>query len=301
MADPQRNPLKPDDLRSVGDHRLITIPVSHYCEKARWALTRLQIPFIEEPHMPPFHRFATRGLTARSAEIPATEKNLSRLNRFVVQRVGGQSVPVLVTETAVLRSSDEILQYVDAIAPPELKLYPTDPQQRQQVDELVESFDTLLAPAVRLWTYSYIMNQPYLVKPLWCQGVPRVEQLLFPITFAWMRSNVVEMYGINPTSAIAAHKTISEIFDRVGALLADGRHYLVGDRFSAADLAFATLAGAVVLVPGYGIKLSALSALPDPMVANIREFQATASGKFVFRLYQEHNGLSLIAGYHANP
>jgi glutathione S-transferase len=289
MTHPRPNPLKPDDLRSVGDHRLITIPVSHYCEKARWALTRLQIPFVEEPHMPPFHRFATRGLTQRSDEIPATEKSLSRLNRFVVQRVGGQSVPILVTATAVLRSSDAILQYVDAIAPAELKLYPTDPQARQQVDQLVESFDTVLAPAVRLWTYSYIMNRPHLVKPLWCQGVPWVEQLLFPITFTWMRSNVVELYGINPSSAIVAHKTISEIFDRVDALLADGRNYLVGDRFSAADLAFATLAGAVVLVPGYGIKLSKLSELPDPMALNIRKFQATAAGKFVFRLYAAHD------------
>jgi glutathione S-transferase len=35
--------------------RLITIPVSHYCEKARWALTKLKLPYVEEAHMPPFH------------------------------------------------------------------------------------------------------------------------------------------------------------------------------------------------------------------------------------------------------
>ncbi len=27
--------------------RLITIPISHYCEKARWALTKLKLPYIE--------------------------------------------------------------------------------------------------------------------------------------------------------------------------------------------------------------------------------------------------------------
>jgi glutathione S-transferase len=167
--------------------RLITIPVSHYCEKTRWALRRLQVPFLEERHMPPFHRFATRSLGAQSTDRPATERNLSALNRFVVQQVGGQSVPVLITDRQVLLSSDAILQYADAIAPDDLRLYPTNPQQRQQVDQLVDSFDTVLAPAVRLWTYSYIMDQPQLVRSLWCEGVPWYEAMLFPVVFGWMR------------------------------------------------------------------------------------------------------------------
>ena len=27
--------------------RLITIPVSHYCEKVRWALKKLKLPYVE--------------------------------------------------------------------------------------------------------------------------------------------------------------------------------------------------------------------------------------------------------------
>jgi glutathione S-transferase len=66
------------------------------------------------------------------------------------------------------------------------------------------------------------------------------------------------------------------------------RSYLVGDRFSAADLAFVTLAAAVILTPGYGVKLPALEQLPDRMANGIRQFQATLAGKFVLRLYQEY-------------
>ncbi len=267
-------------------HRLITIPVSHYCEKTRWALTRLQIPFVEERHMPPFHRFATRSLKDRSAPIPNTERNLSPLNRRVGQMVGGQSVPILVTPTAIFRSSDEILNHVDSIAPETLKLYPTNPEQRQQMTELVTLFDTVLAPAVRLWTYSYIMNQPDVVKPLWCQGVPWIEQLLFPIVFPWMRTTVSQMYGISDTSIDSSYQTISEVFDRVNGLLADGRAYLVGDRFSAADLAFATLAAAIVSPPNYGIQLPELTQLPAQMASHIQQFQTTLAGQFVLQLYQ---------------
>jgi glutathione S-transferase len=270
--------------------RLITIPVSHYCEKTRWALTRAQIPFVEERHMPPFHRFATRQIGKRSSSdpMPETERNMSLLNQFVIRYVGGQTVPVLITETVMLKSSDEILDYVDAISPDELKLYPIDPDERKQVDELVNIFDTILAPAVRLWDYSYIMNETHLLQPLWCEGVPWFERWLFPVVFPWMRATVFQMYRINDDSILAAHKSIEQIFEMVGDLLADGRSYLVGDRFSAADLAFATLAAAVVIPPGYGVKLPEVSQLPDRMANGIQQFQEMLAGKFVFRLYQEH-------------
>jgi glutathione S-transferase len=268
--------------------RLITIPVSHYCEKTRWALSRLQIPFVEERHMPPFHRFATRGLAAPSGEL-ASQPNLSPLNRLVGQTVGGQSVPVLIADRQVWLSSDAILQYADTIAPDDLKLYPIDPQQRQQVDQLVESFDTQLAPAVRLWTYSYIMDRPDLVRSLWCEGVPWYEAMLFPVVFPWMRSNVVQMYDISPASAIAADQTIGQIFAMVDGLLADGRSYLVGDRFSAADLAFAGLAAAMVMPDGYGVKFPAMSQLPEAMADRIQALRGTAAGQFVLRLYHVYD------------
>jgi glutathione S-transferase len=242
--------------------RLITIPVSHYCEKIRWALTRLQIPFVEERHMPPFHQLATR-------------------------RVGGQSVPVLITSTITLTDSAEILKYLDSIAPDRSKLYPTNPAQRQQVEDLVELFDSKLAPAVRQWFYYYAFSQAQLIQPLWCQGVPWYERIFFPAVFGWMRSTVFQLYTINAESANASHQSICQIFETVESLLADGRTYLVGERFSAADLTFATLAAGAVLPAGYGVTTPDLSALPSPLAASIQSFRKTIAGKFVLRLYDE--------------
>jgi glutathione S-transferase len=285
MIQPQSNLVIPA--------RLITIPVSHYCEKARWALMRLHVPFTEERHMPPFHRFATRQMVQRtgSANVSDAERNLSPINRSIVQLVGGQSVPVLVTESVTLTSSDQILRYLDTIASDTSKFYPTNPDHLQQVETLVNSFDRVLAPAVRQWTYSYILNQADLVQSLWCDGVPGFERLLFPVMFPWLRSNVLQMYAINETSTITAYNAICKIFETVDRLLANGRVYLVGDQFSAADLTFATLAAAVVVPVGYGVQLPALSQLPIQMAAHIQEFRETLAGKFVLRLYQEHKGI----------
>ncbi len=240
--------------------------------------------------MPPFHRFATRRISKRASSDATleTERSMSPINRFIAQQVGGQSVPVLIAETFVLKSSDEILRYVDVIASEELKLYPANLEHRQQIEELVDSFDSVLAPAVRLWTYFYILNQTHLVQPLWCQGVPWFEQLLFPVLFPWMRSNVLQMYTINETSVITAHQTICKIFETVEELLSDGRNYLVGNQFSAADLTFATLAAAVVVPEGYGVKLPKLNQLPAQMATQIQLFQETIAGKFVLRLYREY-------------
>jgi glutathione S-transferase len=272
--------------------RLITIPVSHYCEKIRWALTRSHIPFVEERHMPPFHRFATRNFNDRkhSIVVAETERNMSPINRFVSRVVGGQSVPVLVTTTEVLTSSEEILNWVDEIAPTSAKLYPADPEHRQQVDELVTLFDSVLAPAVRLWTYFYILTQAELVESLWCQGVPWFERQSFPIVFRWMRSNVSQMYIINTESALEAHRRICKIFSQVEDLLSDGQTYLVGNAFSAADLTFATLAAAVVMPNGYGVVFPELSQMPSRMADQIQAFRETRAGQFVLRLYAENGG-----------
>lgn len=267
---------------------LITIPVSHYCEKIRWALTRSQIPFVEERHMPPFHRFATRQVGRQTDLAIEAERHLSPINRFVSWFVGGQSVPVLITEKSILTSSKEILKYVDAITSDRSELYPTDSENRQQVENLVETFDSLLAPAVRQWFYFYTFNQPHLIQPLWCQGVPWFERVFFPIVFRWMRSTVFQMYTINVESASAAHERICKIFEMVESLLVDGRTYLVGNQFSAADLTFATLAAAVVMPTGYGVKFPELNKLPSQMVADIKVFRGTIAGKFVLNSYQEH-------------
>jgi glutathione S-transferase len=240
--------------------------------------------------MPPFHRFATRRVGNRSGSIVVaeTERNMSLVNRFVSRQVGGQSVPVLFMAKGVLTDSEEILKWVDAIASDQAKLYPANPEDRRQVKELVKLFDSELAPAVRLWTYFHAFNRAELIQSLWCQGVPWFERLLFPVVFRWMRSNVFQMYTINTESALEAYACICKTFEIVENLLSDGRSYLVGGQFSAADLAFATLAAAVIMPTGYGVVFPELSQLPAQMAVKIQAFRETRAGKFVLRLYEEY-------------
>ena len=53
----------------MSERRLLTIPISHYCEKARWALERAGLAYREERHV----RASTgscRGAPAATARCP---------------------------------------------------------------------------------------------------------------------------------------------------------------------------------------------------------------------------------------
>jgi glutathione S-transferase len=97
----------------------------------------------------------------------------------------------------------------------------------------------------------------------------------------------IKIYNINPESAAQAYEKIKSIFEQVNELLADGRTYLVGDSFSAADLTFAALAAPVVQPPQHPMQRVSYKELPPNLVSEINAFRETAAGKFVLRLYRD--------------
>jgi glutathione S-transferase len=240
--------------------QLISFKVSHYCEKARWAMDRLNIPYSEEFQMPPLHRLRTMHL-------------------------GGNSVPILLRDGQVFKDSAEILAYLDRLAAPDSKLYPTE--FAREIKELEAMFDTKLGTAARQWAYFYVLPDRSLMQKLWCAGVPRWQKWFFPVTFSYTQSLVNRGYQISAENAKTAYGQIQEIFADVGNRLSDGRKYLVGDRFSAADLTFACLAAPLVAPPEYGGILPDSSQLPKEMVSQMQVLKETIAGQYALRLYRE--------------
>ncbi|MBD1852330.1 glutathione S-transferase family protein [Leptolyngbya sp. FACHB-711] len=242
--------------------RLITFRISHYCEKVRWALDRISFPYVEECHLPLLHRLKTTPL-------------------------GGSSVPVLVTKAEILKDSADILKHLETVAPPHLKLYPDLPVLRQEVQALEAEFNLKLGVLTRQWGYFYALQNQSVMKELWCEGVPTWEKLLFPIMFPLTCRLIHSSYNVHRDSASAAYRQIQRIFERVSDRLSDGRRYLVGDCFSAADLAFASLSAPSVVPPQYGGCFPELNQLPDEMVEQIQILRETIAGKYALRLYEE--------------
>jgi len=93
-------------------------------------------------------------------------------------------------------------------------------------------------------------------------------------------------YDATPDAAAAAEPVITDGFARVSERL-EGQPYLCGTRFGAADLAFATLGGAILMLPENRFMRHDLP-LPPPMRAFIDRLRATRAGEHAARCYREH-------------
>jgi glutathione S-transferase len=247
--------------------RLITIPISHYCEKARWALDRAGVAYVERPHLQGIHVIASK-------------------------RAGGQgTTPVLVTDDAgVLGESADIVSYADAHGPRALGLYGDGNghgDQRAEIEALQRDFDEVLGPDGRLWMYQHLLERPDLAERYGCAGVPAWERRALPRLYRLMARLIRDKLGVSAEAAVQSERRVDETFDRVAARLADGRPYLVGDRFSAADLTFAALAGALLMPPQWGIPLPQPDELPPVAAAKVRAMREHPAGQFALRMFEE--------------
>ncbi len=254
----------PLPLPGAGDFTLFTLPPSHFSEKARWALDRAQIPYRERSHPPLFHRFVNLWLGAKKTR------------------------PVLRTPTKLICDSTEILQYVDRFLTEDFRLYPAEPELRQQVCDFEQHLGKQVGFSVIRWAYFHFLPETKLIVPLMIGPAKSFENRLFRLLFPLIR--VVMQKGLNlvPSTAERAQNKIEAAMDEVAAMLADGRPYLFGDRFTAADLTCAALFGPIFVAPEYGGTRADTEKLP-PAVRERREtWLKHPAGQFVLRIYREH-------------
>jgi glutathione S-transferase len=249
--------------REVATRRLITIPISHFCEKARWALERAGLPYSEERHVQGVHQ-------------------------IVARRTGGQkTVPVLVAPEGVFNESEQILAYADRSLPEELRLFPVEASERAEVEELCRRLDEGLGPDGRRLMYVHMLGERKLMLKFNNQGVPRWEALMLTAFWPVITRFAKRELGIQPDSAERDEARSWEALDMVAERLADGRRYLCGDRFTAADLTFAALSAALTVPPEYGVPLPQPEILPPHIAGPVRAFREHPAGAYALRLFRE--------------
>ena len=241
-------------------NRLVTIPFSHYCEKARWALDRARIPYVEEGHLPLFSWVSALRTGQR------------------------RTVPSLMTAQGPIADSTDILHWVDRNG----EAPPLFPEELPEVAELEEHFDRNLGPHSRRMAYGHVLPRMRdLIASV--RAVPRAERVLAN-TFARPISALMKRaLKVTPEGIARSRAKVDAVFAMVADRLADGRRYLVGDRFTAADLTFAALSTAVIGPPELADHLPVDSARPE-MQAELDAYRRTPAGAFALRLYAEERG-----------
>lgn len=246
--------------------RLLTIPISHYCERARWALEHAGLEYEEEQHLQMFHARHARRLTG-----------------------GSTSLPVLVTNDGqVLPDSRDILRFADEHRIRGTSLYPATATERDEVQALEDEYAGRLGVEGRRLMYFHFLDwgRPALhynaaKAPGWERWTLRVG---FPVASSLLRRYL----NVGEETATRAHARVLEVFDGVAERLGDGRRYLVGEHFTAADLTFAALAAAVVVPEAYGVELPQPPDLPPSIRTLVEGFREHPAGAYALRIFRDH-------------
>jgi glutathione S-transferase len=242
---------------------------SHFNEKARWALDFKRIPHVRHSLIPGFH-------------VP------------VIKRMTGKTtVPVLKLNGAAISDSSRIIEALER-AYPEPALYPADADERSRALDLEDYFDEELGPYIRRWIFHVILPHPEFVRAAFVSHASKGAQLahraLSPLFGAIMKRQM----NINPASAEVARGKTMAAMDRLAKELRPSG-YLVGDRFTIADLTAAALLSPLVRPPEFPYK--AALALPEPL-AKIRDSLSTHPAyRWTLQAYAQHRGESAeVAG-----
>lgn len=188
---------------------------SHYSEKARWALDFKGVPYTSRHLLPGFHMRTTRRLAPRS------------------------SVPILKTDDAVIQGSTEIIDFLERTFP-DRSLTPPDPQDASSAIEWEKYLDVEIGVTLRLWFYYHTLPNRDRALQFLCTDATWLQRSLLGLSFAPLRRKMTQLMNINAQTASDAERRFTLAFDRLDQALERGP-FLVGNRFSRADLAACSL------------------------------------------------------------
>jgi glutathione S-transferase len=205
------------------------IAVSHFNEKARWALDYKRVPHTRRAvPVPGFHIPASLWLT----------------------RGASYTYPLLGIDGRWIGDSTEIIAALEERYP-EPPLYPADPEERRRALALEDFFDEELGPHLRLLAFHELGKDPEHFAEVIERTAPGPVAGLGSGAVVYARTFTGLRFGVRSEEAAAhAREKVLSALDRLEAELdASEGDYLVGERFSVADLTAASLFYPLVLPP----------------------------------------------------
>lgn len=196
------------------------IDISHYSEKARWALDYKGVDHVRRSPLPGTHIPIALALT-RGASV---------------------TVPILQLDGATIADSTEIIAALER-RQPDPPLYPADPELRRRALDLEDFFDEALGPYARRLPFHELINEPEIFAELAAEAVPGPLSKAKGVAGLYARTYTsLRWKASSEEGAAEAREKIVAAMDRLEAELAAGDgDYLVGDGFSVADLTAAAL------------------------------------------------------------
>ncbi|AZZ93808.1 glutathione S-transferase [Hahella sp. KA22] len=194
---------------------LYQFPISHFCEKARWALDYKGLEYKVKNLMPGAHIKAIKKLADKS------------------------TVPVIEHDGRIVQGSAEIINYLDELSS-ERPLTPVEPGARSAALEWEKYLDREIGVSIRCYCYHYLLTRPDQVIPMLAHHGPWYGKWLLRLGFGKLSKIMRKHMRINDETAADSLRRIQAALARINERVGnDG--YLVGDYFTRADLTAASL------------------------------------------------------------
>ena len=239
---------------------------SNFNEKARWALDFKGIPHERRSLMPGSARALWLSLRG--------------------------TVPVLDLDGVRIVDSTRIIEALERQVP-EPALYPADSHERKHALELEDFFDEHAGHELRRAAFHEMRHDPGYRARLLATGRGAATyaclRTMLPVAMLYARRR----YRIYPTDVEVAKAKIEAALDRIEAERAGGK-YLVGGRFTVADLTAAALLFPLADPPE--LQYPFPRPVPEPLRRWYEAVAAHPAVAWIGTMYREHRGSSMALG-----
>lgn len=227
---------------------------SHFNEKVRWALDYKAIDHVRESYLPGPHTPVIRKLSG-----------------------GPSTTPLLQHPDGFISGSAAIIDWLEQTSP-EPALYPADKDSRKAALAVQTRFDAEIGPATRTAVFSVFLEELGCLCTTFARDKPLWKRLAYRAVLPLARPMIRAGNNVWPESIERSMQITHDILDEV-AQTTRATGYLVGDKFTIADLTAASLLAPIASVDHPDMKR------PEPVPCSLREFLAQ---------WQHHDGVSWV-------
>lgn len=242
---------------------LYQFPISHYCEKIRWAMDHKGLDYKLKNLLPGLHLRTTKKMGSKSY------------------------VPILIDnndagKSEQIQNSHVILNYLDEHYP-DNSLTPNDPELFQQALGWEKYCDVEIGVHVRRYCYHILLEEPKIVIPFFTKGGPWWGPLFFKLSFSKLVPVMRKVMAIDEAGAQKSEVHIQQAIDKLHEEYQQ-REFLVGDTFTRADLTAASLLAPLIMPEGYGLDWP--ESVPDALQAFVDKNEEKLTR--IRQLYQQY-------------
>ncbi len=243
---------------------LYVFAISHYCEKARWALDFLGVDYQLRHLAPGPHVEATRRLGASETGLP-----------------------LLVHAGGIVQGSSAIIDWAEAAHATPSRHLSVDAALADECRALEQRLDDIGGFHARRFYYSEaLVEHPDSVRPIFEEGLADDEREALRRSWPVVSQVMASALDLGAAQGRESRGIVEAELDWLDGLLADGRRYLVGDRFSRADLTAASLLAPLVLPPEH--PTYSKLAVPPRVRADFALWSERKVAAWVRDLYRRH-------------